>query len=98
MSFEVTNKILTEEILNNKVTEELKKTVTYYKKNLKYMAADAPIEVLCLPKRIENCLNKAGCIRIYDIFDLDLTKIKGLGNIGCRDLTSALDQFLAMSI
>lgn len=97
MDFEVVDKVLTEEILNNKVNEELKKTVTYYKKNLKYMAADAPIGVLCLPKRIETCLNNAGLDRIYDVFDFDLAKVKGLGDVGRRYLTTALDEFLSMS-
>ena len=37
-----------------------------------------------------------GCNRIYDLFDCDFTKIKGLGVSRIRDLTACLDKFFSM--
>ena len=98
MSSDVNDKVLTDEILNNKVIEEQKKMVHNYKKTLKYLAADAPIESLCLPSSLEKRLIGIGCFRIYDMLDRDFTKIKGFGPQRCALLTSTLDQFLSMSI
>ena len=83
--------------VEQKVKEELIKSMSAYKKTLAFMAGDAPIEVLCLPKKMENILIKNGCLRIYDLFDRDLTKIKGIGKVRCRDLASCLDQFFPVS-
>lgn len=79
-----------------KLKEELEKSFEQYHKTMKYMAADAPIEVLCLPKVIETCLFNHGCLRVYDIFDLDFTEVKGLGEVRIRDLTARLNEFLSM--
>lgn len=67
-----------------------------YKKTLLYMYADAPLEILCLPKVIERILLSNGCIRVYDLLDRDFTKIKGLGVTRIRKLTASLDQFVSM--
>ena len=79
------------------INKELFENLKNYRKTLAYMYGDAPIQVLCLPKVIETVLIKSGCLRIYDLFDRDLTKIKGIGSRRIRDLTTRLNQFLAMS-
>jgi hypothetical protein len=79
-----------------KIKDELLKSYSEYKKTLIHMASDAPIAVLCLSKPIENILISSGYNRIYDLFDADFVKIKGLGDIRRRELTTALDQFFAM--
>lgn len=79
-----------------KVREEVLKKMQGYRKTLAYMAADAPIGILCLPKSIENILLANGCLRVYDLFDRDFTEIKGFGEARSRDLTARLDEFFAM--
>ena len=84
------------ELQMKKLREEVLIKFDEYKKTLNYMAADAPLGVLCLPTAIENALITHGCLRIYDLFDLDFTKVKGLGVTRIRDLTTRLDQFFSM--
>ena len=84
------------DIKMKKLKEELSKAFDRYQKTIAYMAADAPIEVLCLPPGIQKALLDGGCVRIYDLIDLDFTKIKGLSESRIRDLTSRLNQFLSM--
>ena len=84
-----------QEILK-KIRDEVLQRFKEYKTTLNYMAADAPIEILCLPKSIEKCLIDGGHLRIYDLFDVDFTKIKGLGVARIRHLTSCLDKFFSM--
>lgn len=79
-----------------KISDEINKRHLAYLKTLKYMAADAPIEILCLSKPIENTLISNGYLRIYDLFDKDFTEIKGFGTVRINELTSRLDQFLSM--
>lgn len=79
-----------------KLREELSKSFSEYRKTMAFMAGDAPLEILCLPTPIENSLLSHGCLRIYDLFDCDFTKVKGLGAIRIRDLTSRLNQFFSM--
>ena len=83
-----------DELINNK--DILKKNFERYRKILRYMEADLPIQCLCLPKIIENKLIAAGCLRLYDVIDLDLTKIKGLGDSRRAIITSSLNQFVTM--
>lgn len=78
------------------IREEVVKKFEEYRKTLSFMAADAPISILCLPTVIENALFSHGYCRIYDLFDCDFTKIKGLGDRRIRDLTSRLDEFFSM--
>ncbi len=80
----------------NKINENLINDIVNYKKTMSYMAADAPVEVLCLPKPIETILINNGLLRIYDLINMDLTKIKGIGETRLRDLTSSLDKFLSV--
>ena len=79
-----------------KLREELKKRFDDYQTTMKFMLADAPIEVLCLPQNIEKILLDHGFLRIYDLFDVDLTKIKGLGVTRIRHLTTSLNKFFSM--
>ncbi len=79
-----------------KVREEVAKKFKDYRTTLAYMAADAPIGTLCLPPVIENALIDHGLLRIYDLFDCDFTKVKGLGVRRIRDLTTCLDKFFSM--
>lgn len=79
-----------------KIKEEVVKKLEDYRKTINFMAADAPLGVLCLPKVIETALLGHGCLRIYDLFNLDFTEVKGLGVTRIRDLTSRLDEFFSM--
>ena len=79
-----------------KIKEEVAKRFQDYRTTMNYMACDAPLGVLCLPAAIENALIAHGIVRVYDLFNVDLTKIKGLGAIRIERLTSCLNQFLSM--
>lgn len=79
-----------------KIREEVLKKFDEYRKTINYMAADAPIQILCLPSSIEKLLLDNGLLRIYDLFDVDFIKIKGFGIVRTRELTSCLDKFFAM--
>lgn len=72
--------------------------LAHYRRTLCYMEANVPIQVLCLPKVIENALINDGCLRVYDIINRDLRKIKGLGSRRLNLLTSRLDEFLSISL
>jgi len=79
-----------------KINKKLTESLSNYRKFMSYAAGDVPLGVLCLPKPTEKILLDNGFLRVYDLFDADLAKVKGLGQIRIRDLTSRLDQFLAM--
>jgi hypothetical protein len=79
-----------------KIKEEISKKFSEYRTTLNYMAADAPIGILCLPKAIEISLINHGCLRIYDLFDLDFVEVKGLGVRRIGELTACLDKFFSM--
>jgi len=85
-----------QDIKMQKLREELSKSFEAYRTTMQFLSADAPIEVLCLPKTIEKILLDAGCLRIYDLFDLDFTKVKGLGPVRIRDITARFQQFVSM--
>ncbi len=84
------------ELQIKKIREELLQKFNDYRVTINYMAADAPIAILCLPLATEKILIDNGFLRVYDIFNVDFTKIKGLGIVRIRDLTSRIDQFLSM--
>ncbi len=79
-----------------KIKEELLKKLEEYRKVMKFMSADAPIGILCLPKGVEKSLLNHGCLRVYDLFDCDFTEVKGISERAIRDLTASLDQFISM--
>lgn len=79
-----------------KINKKLVESLHNYRNMVTYMGGDMPIGCLCLPDKYERALLNDGCLRIYDLFNRDLTKIKGIGKIGIGYLTSSLDQFLSM--
>lgn len=79
-----------------KLKQELRQKFQEYQTTMKFMLADAPIEVLCLNPAIEKILLDQGFLRIYDLFNVDLVKIKGFGAVRIRNLTSSLDKFFSM--
>lgn len=79
-----------------KLKKELIKKFSDYQQTMKFLTADAPIQVLCLPVRVQKILLDNGFLRVYDIFDVDFTKIKGLTASNIRDLTTCIDQFFSM--
>lgn len=76
--------------INKKFTESLQN----YRKITSMMSGDLPIGCLCLDKATEKILVSNGFLRVYDIFDVDLTKIKGLGTVRVGNITASLDKFL----
>lgn len=90
------NKNLETEMELKKIKEEVLKRFDEYRKTIAYMAGDAPIAILALPSEIEKALLAHGCLRIYDLFDMDFTEVKGLGKVRIERLTSCLNQFLSM--
>lgn len=80
----------------DRINAEGLKKLHDYRETLSYMMADCPISTLCLPKSTEKVLANNGCLRVYDLFDRDFTKIEGLSVASSRDLTSRFDQFVAM--
>ena len=91
----VKNKIEYEQQMKQ-IKEQIAKKFNDYRNTLSYMEADAPIGTLCLPPAIENALLAHGLLRIYDLFDCDFTKVKGLGVRRIGDLTTRLDKFFSM--
>ncbi len=79
-----------------KLRVEVIKKFDEYRSTMNYLAADAPIGILCLNPIIEKILTDNGCSRVYDLFNLDLVEIKGLGEIRIKQITSRLDQFFSM--
>ncbi len=80
----------------DKLKQELRKKFSDYETTMKFMLADAPIEVLCLKPSIETILLNQGLLRIYDLFNVDLVEVKGLGVVRVKELTTRLDQFFSM--
>jgi len=79
-----------------KLKEELRKSFSEYNTTMRFLASDAPIETLCLPSSLEKILLDQGFLRIYDLFDIDLVKVKGLGVVRIKQLTTCLDKFFSM--
>lgn len=79
-----------------KIAKELVKSFGRYQKVLSLMAIDGPIAILGLPKNIEKILENNDILRLYEILNVDLTKIEGLSNIERERLTACLNKFSAM--
>jgi hypothetical protein len=90
------NENLEKDLTMEKLRRELMKRFDEYRSTMAYLAADAPIGTLCLPKRVEKCLLDHGLLRIYELFNCDFTKIEGLNDVLIRDLTTRLNEFLSM--
>lgn len=95
-SFENINTNFESDIDMAKLKDELKRKFQDYQTTMKFMLADAPIEILCLNPKVEAILLNEGFLRVYDLFDIDLIKVKGLGVVRIKELTSRLDQFFSM--
>ena len=76
--------------------KEILKSLSDYRDTISFLAADAPIQVLCLPKKVEKILSDGGYVRVVDIFNMDLTKIEGLDAIMIRNLAARLNEFLSV--
>ena len=92
---EVNDKIMKVEM--ERINKEFSQSLLQYRKTISYIVGDAPIETLCLPKATQTILLNQGIIRVYDLFDVDLAEVKGLGAARIRDLTSRLNEFFAIS-
>ena len=90
------DKTLTQDMLNKKIKEEVLKKLNEYDKTMSMMSHDIPISALCLPKAIENALFKDGRLRVYDLLNVDLVKIKGIGKVRGERLASCLDELFPM--
>lgn len=91
---EKNNEILKIEM--ERINREFVQSLGEYRKKISYMVGDTPIETLCLPKSTQTILLNQGIIRVYDLFNLDLVKIKGLGETRIRNLTARLDEFFSV--
>ena len=80
-----------------KINKKLVESLENYRKFMQYAQGDLPLGALCLPKDLEKLLLKNGFVRVYDLFDADFTKVKGLGKVRLGYLTTSLNEFLAMS-
>ncbi len=80
----------------SKIKEEVLKKFSEYRTTIAFMAADAPIGILCLPPPIEKVLLSNGLLRVYDLFNCDFVKVEGLGEARIRNLTTCLDKFFSM--
>ncbi len=85
-----------DEQTKGKIKADLLKKFSEYQTFMSMLGADGPIEILCLPKTIEKILLRNGCVRVYDLFNMDFTKIKGLGIKRIGHLTTCLDQLFPM--
>jgi hypothetical protein len=90
------NENIEHDLKMKKIKEDVLKSFSEYRNTITFMAADAPIAILCLPAVIENALLNHGCLRVYDLLNLDFTKVKGLGIARIRHLTTSLDEFFSM--
>ena len=82
--------------IETELAKELLDKYQNYHKLLSFLAADAPLWVLMLPKNIEKVLGDFGIERIYDLIGCDFGKIKGLSTTNRNRLTSKVNEFLSM--
>jgi len=88
--------VIDKDIILAKIRKELLESLERYRTTMLFMLGDAPLGVLCLDKATETCLLNHGCDRVYDIFYMDFTEVKGLGETRIRNLTACLDEFFSM--
>lgn len=84
-------KIMQDELL--KIKKDFVKQIVEYKKHIDKSLYDVPIEVLCLPENIRKILLKNNILRVFDLRNTDLRKIKGLGNKRIGIIEFRLSQF-----
>ena len=78
--------------------EAATKVLERYRKILYYMGANMPISALCLPKKLENTLLRAGFERAYDFIDSDLKAVPGLGERGLEIIAARLNDLFSISL
>jgi len=79
-----------------RLRQELAKRFEEYQKTISFMATDAPIGALCLPKKIEKALLEAGISRLYDLIGRDFAEIEGIDEVGISQLATRFYKFLSM--
>jgi len=94
--FENINSNFEKDLDMDKLKAEIRKSFASYQTTMKYMLADAPLGILCLDPKVEKILLDQGFLRVYDLFNVDLIKVKGLGIVRVKQLTASLDQFFSM--
>ena len=85
-------------VVENEIKKKLLGAYDSYRKTILYMSCDVPIEALCLSKSLQTLLLSHGISRVHHIFDFDLTKIKGLGDIRRGELAASLEKFIPMGL
>lgn len=78
------------------INKKLLESLDNYNKMIQYCMTDVPIGCMCLDSKTEAILIKNGFRRVFDIVDVDLTEIKGLGKIRIGKITASLDKFISM--
>lgn len=78
------------------INKKLLQSLENYNKMLVHSMTDIPLGCLCLDHKTEEILLKNGFRRVFDLIDVDLTEIKGLGKIRIGKITTSLDKFLTM--
>lgn len=78
--------------------EAATKVLERYRKILFYMGANMPISALCLPKKLENTLLRAGFERAYDFIDADLKSVPGLGERGIEIIAARLNDLFSITV
>lgn len=78
--------------------EDIKQNLMHFRRLLSYMGANVPIQVLCLPKQTEKLLIREGFLRVYDLINFDLSKIKGIGQARLDLLAARLDEFFTICV
>lgn len=84
------------EDVNKQLKDELVKNVAHYRNVMHYMGLDVPIQVLCLPKRVENILLRGGYLRLYDI--IEAPRIKGIGKDTLAEVRSRIHELFTVPI
>ncbi len=80
--------------LGLKLAQDLDKSIKNYRQMMRLMSADAPIEVLCLSPQTQAILVRLGFLRVYDIVNRDLAKVKGIGSHRLSEINARLAEFL----
>jgi len=78
--------------------ERVQNDFQHYRNVLSFLGSNLPIQALCLPKVIENALLADDCIRVCDLINRDLSKIKGMGKTRIDILRVSLDEFFTIGI
>lgn len=79
-----------------KISKNLIECINNYNNYIKDATLDVPIEVLCLPDKINDLLHKNDLFRVGEIISLDLTKIEGLHQRGILLIQKRLRDFGAI--